>query len=249
MSGRRTAVTWLVAGAAAVAGIAIVGAILVRANDGGAPSPSSSGPRPVTAAEADRLAVMRFLLHQGRGVHFRTHVSTAGNVVSVAGLLDFHGPVGYGQVSSAGSSFTLQWTKRSLVAWPAAETISEPPPDLPAGSPTARPLAPAQSAVDTVLALLLELGLDRPDNAQLIRANGARWVRSDTIAGTRVDVLQGPAATADSAASGGPLTYWVDATGRLLRVEAYLGGGGRPTAVDLDAGSFTPFPRAADLPA
>jgi hypothetical protein len=225
-----------------VGGLLILGAVgLVVARGRTSPDPpaTTTGPRPVTAAEADRLAVMRFLIHRSTGVHFRTEVASAGGPLTIVGDVDYLGRVGEARVSGAGSSFTLQWTRETLLAWPDEARTT---------APTARPLAPTSSAVDAVLALLLELGQDRPDNAQLIRENGATWLRAEMLGSTQVDVIQGPAAPASGATSGGPVTYWIDAAGNLLRLDARLGGSSNPTVISIEPTQYHPVTRSADLP-
>lgn len=60
-------------------------------------------------------------------------------------------------------------------------------------------------------------------------------------------MLQGPAAAGQPAGSGAAVRYWVDATGHLLRLDAFLGGGSAATRIDLDAKAFKPFARSAKL--
>lgn len=229
-----------VVGAGVLAGLVVAGGLLVRDEGRTLPDAKTSKPRPVTAAEADRLAVMRFRLQRAGGVHFRTEVSSARGSLSLVGDVDYSSGIGKAQISGAGSSFTLQWNGATLLAWAGDEGASD---------PAVRPLEPTQSASDAVLALLLELGQDRPDNAQLIRENGARWLRAETVGGTGVDVLQGPAPPGAAAGPGGPVTYWVNEGGDVLRIEARLGGGPSATIIDLDPGRFVPFAPSTHLPA
>ncbi len=226
------------------------GATVVVLLTGGSRPPAArpaSGPRPVTAAEADRLAVMRFTNFRGTGVRFRTQLNTARGVLTFNGDVDYRRKLGYAEVSGVGSSFTIEWDAATLLAWPSRVEVPTPPQKLPAGRPAARPLAPTRSDIDAVLAVLLGLGQDRPDNAQLIRQNGARWLRGDTIGTVGVDVIQGPAAGGGAAGSGSAVTYWVDPTGHLLRVDASLGGGSAPTRIDLDPAGFARFDRSTRL--
>jgi hypothetical protein len=238
---------WIIGGAIALAVVAAGIVAMLVLLSGSHPGPAHVAPaaRPVTEAEADRLAVTRFQNYRAKGVGFRTQVATSGGPLAIIGDVDFREGLGYAQVSGAGSAFTLQWSDRTLLAWPSAAGVLAPPARLPVRKPVGRPLAPAKSSVDAVLAVLLGLGADRPDNAQLIRRNGARWLRSATIGDTKVDVLQGPSATGSTAASGAAVRYWVDATGHLLRVDAFLGGGSSATTIDLDTSSYTPFARYA----
>lgn len=208
----------------------------------------AAGPRPVTAAQADRLAVMRLNNHRSTGVHFTTRVSSARGPLRIEGDVDYRAGAGYATIAGAGSSFTLQWSGRTLLAWPAAAGATTAPPTLPRGAPARRALAPARSLVDAVLAVVLELGRDRPDNAQIIRRSGATWLRRATVGPTPVDVIESPdAAGAPATGSGGALTYWIDARGRLLRLEARFGAGPSVTRIDLVAATFRAFPRSGAL--
>ena len=101
-----------------------------------------------------------------------------------------------------------------------------------------------------MLLLLLELGSDRPDNAQLLLQSDAQWLRADTDDGVPVDVFAGPSApvvSGETAAGPNPgrLRYWVDGTGRLLRFEVDLPTG--MVSVGLNHSGFAPFPQAAEL--
>jgi hypothetical protein len=238
-----------IAGAAAAVVVVGAAAVVIVASGGSEPGSSRAATpaRPVTAQEADRLALTRFQNYRATGAHFRTRVSSPEGALAVEGDVDYRMQLGYARVSGAGDAFFLQWSDSTLLAWPAKPTVSVSPGKLPAGKPVGRALAPAKSAVDSVLAVVLGLGSDRPDNAQLIRRNGARWLRSATLAGTKVDVLQGPAATGQPAGSGAIVRYWVDATGHLLRLDAFLAGGSSATRIDFDAKAFTKFPRSPKL--
>lgn len=236
----------------AVALLAGSGAAVVVLLSAGSPSENpraSASPRPVSADEADRLAVMRFQNYRGTGLHFNTEIVAGKATLRLDGDVDFRKELGYAKIAGAGSSFTLQWDARTLVAWPGSSAGPSPPAKLPTRTPARRALAPSGSAVDAVLAVVLGLARDRPDNAQLIRRNGAKWLGRDRIASTEVDVLQGPAARGAPSGSGAALRYWLDMTGHAHRVEAFLGGGSRRTQIDLDATSFAAFARSAQLPA
>lgn len=98
------------------------------------------------------------------------------------------------------------------------------------------PRAYTTDPLDTALRLVMALGNNRPDNAQLLAQSGPRRLGRESLAGTEYTVFSGPrpraspgAASPGAAASGAarprtdsPLTYWVDGSGRLGRVEARL---------------------------
>ena len=193
----------------------------------------------MTADEANRLAIMRFVGYQAGGQHFHTELATGQGLLVVDGDLDYRQRVGYAKVSGSGSSFTLQWNTTTLLAWPSLEPGASPPPELPAAVPTNRRLAATSSSIDATLTLLLQFGQDRPDNAQLIAQNGSRWLRSANLGSNQVDVLQGPRSTVKGTTRDSTLDYWVDSRGHLQRVDAALGGGA-PTTI-LFAGAYRPF--------
>jgi hypothetical protein len=113
-------------------------------------------------------------------------------------------------------------------------------------------LDPSTSTFDTVLGLLLHLGQDRPDNAQLLQQSDAQWLRADAVGGTPVDVIRGPSSAAASAtaspkpsgaASTTCVVYWIDSRGRLLRLDAMLPGS--TVRIEIAGTAFTPLPSAA----
>jgi len=67
----------------------------------------------------------------------------------------------------------------------------------------------------------VSLSNDRPENAQLLRQDGATWLRQDRVGEVPVDVMTGPVRDGRAESS---FRYWVDADGRLLRLEARLDG-------------------------
>ena len=101
-----------------------------------------------------------------------------------------------------------------------------------------RAMRRAGSELDSALRLLVDLAADRPENPRLLRRSTARWLRSDAVDGVVVDVLEEPAAGESR------LRYWVDADGRLRRVEARLGGRRDYAVFDFRGGgtAITPIP-------
>jgi hypothetical protein len=230
---------WLAIASAVVVAAAVVIPIVVTSG-GGSSGSYTNGPRPVTSAEAERLSTMRLTNFEAVGVAFHATVIASQGVVTLNGDVDFHTLVGYGEVSGGkGPSYTLQWNGGRLLAWPSAGKPSEPPSDVPTAAPRERAIAPSSSAVDAVLALLLGLGESRPDNAAQVQQDGARWLRTETLDGQTVDVMQGPSAKGPGHGSDTVLDFWVDRTGHLLRVDAFLGDSTTPTQIDLDPSSYS----------
>jgi hypothetical protein len=129
-------------------------------------------------------------------------------------------------------------------------TRDELPLPIPASASPLTPLDPTTSTMNGLLALVANLGADRPEDARLLAQSDAQWLRSDFIGGVPVDVYAGPSADAATAeqrlgtaaptpsgtapASGGsaaPLLYWVDSSGVLLRVQQSVDRPGESPAV------------------
>lgn len=224
---------WIVAVGVLLLALAAVGALLAlgQGSPAGAPAsgpPSSAaaatGPHALTTEEAERLAVARFLAYQDGSREFRTAVSSNDVTVTLHGRVDYRAKLGIAAVATGAESAVITWNGSTFVGWDQAGDGDAVPPVLPAEPGGARPLDPTASAVDTVLALLLGLGIDRPDNAQLLQQSDAAWLRVDDVAGTPVDVFSGPS-PAGSEGLGGSTRFWVDSRGQLLRFEADLPSG------------------------
>jgi hypothetical protein len=230
---------WLATAVAAVVAAAVVIPIVVTSG-GGSSESYTNGPRPVTSAEAERLSTMRVTNFEAVGVAFHATIVAPQGIVTLNGDVDFHTLVGYGEVSGGkGPSYTLQWNVGRLLAWPSPGKPSAPPAAVPTTAPRERAISPSSSAVDSVLALLLGLGESRPDNAAEVSQDGARWLRTETLDGQPVDVMQGPSAEGPGHGSDTALDFWVDRTGHLLRVDTFPGGSTTPTQIDLDPGSYS----------
>lgn len=228
----------------------IAGLLLLAGCSGDAesdPGPTSEGPRPLTSEESERLAVARFRNFDDgvRSVAFS--VTDSGATYAVDGWLDFVSGLGYGAISGEESTETLllAWTHSALTSrpWQVGEPAPLPPPD-PSGSDqdwTSSELSPEESRLHALLAIVVSMGSDRPDNALLLSQTDARWLRTDEVDGVAVDVITGPTAdvpydpetsTAAGDGSDATLRYWVDADGLIHRLEVRLGGAGEWTAVE-----------------
>ncbi|MEV5719358.1 hypothetical protein AB0L41_36195 [Amycolatopsis mediterranei] len=192
-------------------------------------------PRPLSTAEAERLALARFANYRFRTENFTATVPTGAGRIALRGRVDFVESLGYAEMSTDGrddeaSAGLLQWTP-SAVAFrggPGQAATDPPSPDR----WQYRPLQPGPE-LDTALRLVLGLGADRPDNGQLLRQSSARWVRADTIGDIAVDVIDGP--QPPHATNAARVRYWLDSAGLLRRVEARVGDRPDPVVV-----SFTP---------
>lgn len=211
-----------------------------RAADAASPSAvATTGPRALTTEEAERLAVARFLAYQDGSREFRTQVSTGGTALSLHGRVDYRAGLGIAAVATGAESAVVAWNTSTFIGWDATgdgESVPTQAPVEPGGS---RPLDPRSASVDTVLLLLLGLGADRPDNAQLLQQSDAAWMRSDQIGGISVDVFSGPT-DAGSAGQAGTTRFWIDRSGALLRFEADLPAG--TVAIDLIQEKYVAVP-------
>jgi hypothetical protein len=198
--------------------------------------------RPVTTAEADRLAAIRYKDYNRGVIPVTLALHVGDQDLAISGDVDMRRQIGYATFQATGaesSAGLIQWTMNAVALLPnGASTMSVPPPQ--AGW-TTRVLDPSASRLDAALALVVNLSADRPENPLLLRQNGAEFLRTETLRGHRVDVFRGPSARSATPASGTPsrLTYFVDYSAVLHRVVVDLAGGGGPLTIDLLDGHGT----------
>ncbi|MGL4339708.1 MAG: hypothetical protein ACRCSP_04700 [Rhodoglobus sp.] len=182
---------------------------------------STAEPKGLTSKQSERLAITRFRNFDAgtRAVQIMVPQSQLGEI-QVTGWYDFANNVGYGAVKGGG----LVWWNTDAVAIRDIAS-SEPVIPLPADGWVRYPLDPSANPLATALALVGSLGVDRPENPQLLAQSDALWLRNDTVKNTAVEVFVGP--SADGAATSTPpserVRYWLDATGMLLLFEAPIG--------------------------
>ncbi|MFE5489151.1 hypothetical protein ACFQ7Z_04200 [Streptomyces virginiae] len=194
-----------------------------------APAPDSkpAAPRHLTTEEADRMALARFTTYRRGSGDVTATVPSGGRTITLTGRIDWRRHHGYAELRDDTTPPT-----RELVHWNPRGVVDRPrwtgglPDRPPASGWELHPLQPHSAALDSMLLLLLNLGSDRPDNAQLLARSDARWLRADRIDGVPVIVVSGPGAPGAPAGSGrlGNTRYWIDGDGRLLRFQARLGG-------------------------
>ncbi|WP_144875109.1 hypothetical protein [Microbacterium sp. 1.5R] len=239
---------WIALGVAVVVVVALATwAFLALKPSGGqppTPSPTAPAARSLTGEEAERLAVARFLAYQDGSREFTVEVPSAEGSIGVHGRVDYRGEVGIAAAVLAGENAVISWDADTLVGWVGegdGTTVPADPPDLPG---VARPLDPAVSTLDAALKLLSSLGLDRPDNAQLLQTSDAQWLRGDDVDGVAVDVFAGPS-DPDTGVGAGTTRLWVDGDGILRRFEADLPSG--TITLDFDQEAYATVPRAPEL--
>lgn len=193
----------------------------------GSPAPdapaAAEAPRPLTSAEATRLARIRPMAHEAGARTFEGTVVDADGTVFLEGWIDTHDHVGFAVArprgATAGGSFLTLWGPSEVSAQAA------PPDGLPAAVPAdgwqTAALDPATSVLAAAQVLLVSLSGEQPENPLLLETGGARWLGTDEVGGVAVDVLAGVGQE-----DGGPsrLHYFVDGEGHLLRLEAQLDG-------------------------
>jgi hypothetical protein len=194
-------------------------------------APSTVEPHPLTTAEAERLALVRYLNYEAGLSAVHATIPTGAGTVVLDGRVDFVTHVGHAALTTKGrtdaaSAGVLQWNPK-LVAFRQGIGADD---ALPPDGWQLRPLQ-GGAELDVVLLVVLNLANDRPDNPQLLRQSTAQWLRSDTVEDVAVDVFTGPAKDGEAAR----LAYWVDRDGQLRRVTVRLTG--RPEEATV---SFTP---------
>lgn len=211
------------------------------------PSEAVEGPRPLTAAEADRLGVTRFRNHTAGAREVALAIPHEGRTMLLRGAVDFRSHLGYGVLTGADPEgpVLVQWTMAAVVVRPWVadrELPARPPRDGWVG----RRLAPAGATLDTALLLTLNLAGDRPENAQLLSQNGARWLRSERAGGKPVDVVSGPApATGEARRS--RTRFWLTADGTMVRFEADVETAEQPIVATLGEEHTGPVRRVPGL--
>ncbi|HEY1484734.1 MAG TPA: hypothetical protein VGF84_01445 [Micromonosporaceae bacterium] len=204
--------------------------------------------RPVTSAEATRLAGVRLADYTLGHSAIAVTIGTGTGAIHMTGWVDWRQPLIYlNSVSAAdGDDDGLLQAVPGVVAIrpgrytpPAAAGQVDPYPAPPIAPPPTgwqiRPITPG-SAIDTTITLLFALRSATADDAGQIAAIGSKFVGTDEIGGHPVDIIDGaavppPAATKAPvpspselpfAAEGGQVRYWVDAHSQLLRAEALV---------------------------
>ncbi|MFC3892652.1 hypothetical protein ACFOWZ_14310 [Lentzea rhizosphaerae] len=171
-------------------------------------------PRSLTVAEAERLALVRFANYTTGVSAFTASVPSPGGKLLLDGRVDFVNHRGNADMRTDGrddefSKGLLQWNL-GRVAFAVA----------PSADWQVRELQERGAELDGALRLLVNLGADRPENAQLLLQSSARWLRSDKVGDTAVDVFEGPK---QQNAAEARVRYWLDSDGKLRRLEAKLG--------------------------
>lgn len=232
--------------AASILAIGLLLAGCAAASPDPPPTASVDQPQRLTSEQADALAAMRYRNFVAGVVGFDAEIVGQRGDLALIGWVDFGQRTGYARaIPSDGSAFLLVWDSSQVAFLDGAEPSESIPPAVPptSGWQTA-PLDPTASELTRVITALILLAEDRPDNPQLLRQSGARYLGEEEISGV---VLQRFSGAAADPSAGDVIDlgtqYWLDTEGLLARFGIRLGGDVL-SIVDLDR-EATP---AASLP-
>ncbi|MEU5434990.1 hypothetical protein AB0G73_16670 [Streptomyces sp. NPDC020719] len=210
--------------------------------------------RPLTQEEAQRLALARLTVYETGPAAVRLRVPTADAEVGVDAVVDYAAHRASGSYSALGHNSRVAWDQAAVSVAPGTVSAGQQPVARP-GAATRWSRRPyTRDPLDRALRLVLALGSDRPENAQLLAQSGPRWLGEKRLRGRVYTLFAGPrparapegrgARTPDGAKPSGssPVTYWVDERGALGRVEARLASGEEPMTVDFTGQHRSPLP-------
>ncbi|MEV7170477.1 hypothetical protein AB0O18_12340 [Streptomyces sp. NPDC093224] len=163
------------------------------------------GPRPVTGDEAQRLALARFSMYERSPVPVVVRAPMGDGTVEVEALVDYrkHRAVGTYRIVPSGGRVPDR-AAGGLVAWDATGLALAGPGRRTSGEAAVvqavRELGPGawsprrytSDPFDLALRMVMNMGADRPENAQLLAQGGARWLRDEDRDGRAVGVFSGP---------------------------------------------------------
>ncbi|QIY72309.1 hypothetical protein HEP84_27340 [Streptomyces sp. RLB1-33] len=207
---------WVAAVAATTALAGALTALLLLLSGNG-----DASPHPVSADEAQRMALARFRAYEASPSEVTIRlpaVQTGDGTITVRAVVDHHVRRAVGAYEIVDDTRTLQgllaWDLEGLaVARPPAVTSGAEP-----GRTTARPPAPdivttaaqavrragtlkreewtrrpySTAPLDRALRLVLSVAADRPDNAELLARSGPLWLRDERLDGHGYGVFSGP---------------------------------------------------------
>lgn len=146
---------------------------------------------------------------------------------ALQGWIDFTNQRGYARVAPSDSvpPFLAVWdaTGAAVYTGDVEELMTDP---APTGGWVPLPLSAESGPVPKALLSLILLASDRPDNPQLLRQNGARYLGTEHIDGDQAEHYSGPTVPdsgADQGAVSDQTQYWVDPqTGLLVQFATRL---------------------------
>ncbi|GLZ79963.1 hypothetical protein Afil01_47700 [Actinorhabdospora filicis] len=197
----------------------------------------SGGPRPITIDEAGRLALSRYTAFTASPLRVRVEAPMAEGTVVVDGVIDYRSHHAVGEYRAPLGSGLIAWDAEGLRVAPGRGGGL---PESVASTPDWSPRAYTDDPLDTALRLSVLLGQDRPDNAQVLAGQEARWLRREAVGGRECDVFSGPRPRTGRRGGESPLAYWVDADGRMRRATMRLPDGGTLTVGLDETASWSP---------
>lgn len=202
---------------------------------GTAPDPESTAsveePRVLSDDQAQSLAAMPFRNYEAGITAFEGQLfgGESGDL-ALAGWIDFTLHSGYVKASPvAAPSILITWNDEIISFLDLAEAGGGPfPPEIaPDGEWQVVSFDAEASELTRMLAALLLLSADRPDNPLLVKQNGARFLGTEDVAGTPADRYSGivtdEALAAEGAADLGT-QYWLDSDDNLVRFGLRVAG-------------------------
>ncbi|MEO3777929.1 hypothetical protein ABGB16_14000 [Micromonospora sp. B11E3] len=178
-------------GVAAVASAAGLAAVLLTWAPA-EPEPS----RPLSDAEAQRLAAVRVTNQRDVRSGLRLTLGDAGGRIDVVGWIDWSRSLAYVDVGGPGAGADrglVQATPRLLLARPDPAAVPAPaPPPLVPPADGWRVRDPSTRALRPALDLLFALAAPRPEPAGALPPGEGRWLGRAEAGGQPVDVLQAP---------------------------------------------------------
>ncbi|MEV1287556.1 hypothetical protein [Micromonospora sp. NPDC049679] len=169
--------------------------------------------RPLSTAEAQRLATMRVHNYRDARAGLRATLGRPGSELRLTGWVDWGRTLAYFAVSGPGAQqqYGLLQAVPGVIATRAAAPTPQagaatpqaagpapatPPPAPPRDAWRVRPASagtPHPGPLDSFIALLFAIAHTRPDPVDLLARSDARWLGRERTGGAAVDVLLGPA--------------------------------------------------------
>ena len=209
---------------------ALVATVVLTGCAGSPDEPASSAtpsPSIINEEQSQLLAITRFRNFDAGTRAFTAEIIDRATPLRFTGYVDYVAARGIADLTGAFDPQIVAFTPTAISVHPgAAEAVAAGD-----GMWETRDLDVTLSGVDALLATILALGIDRPENPLLLRQSGSTWIRDDEVEGVAVQVF---AVAPDSVASPAPATdtaqnstlrLWLDETGLLLRAEVRAGTG------------------------
>ena len=211
---------------------AAIAALIVVSTTQACSEGESSAPTPLTREQATLMADVLYRNRESGGATFTlsTPLGPEGGTLTLSGEVDWVGHHGHAIVTTSEPAVD----PLSEVWW-SLERVFERRPSLDedlidlgvalTASVIERPVDLERRRIDQLIALIVALAAEQPENAELIlQTEGSAFLRLDELRGVDVEVLR----------YGERSIYWVDPTsGRLLRFEGTDGSRTFPIVVDL----------------